>query len=331
MYSTFFKRLLDFTLTALGLVAISPLLLLITMVLFFANGGKPFFYQERPGKNERIFLVMKFKTMNDKRDDKGNLLPDALVQNKLLKTKSKFVRLWQKANRKVFPKAKKVFTLTESMRKVGQYTQAENVVVVPIWTVSQFLKPIPQQENPFLKKHGLQDKFVVLYSGNIGFTHKVDGLLEVAAMTDDPKVVFLIIGEGDQKAMLVKKVRDLGLQNCLLLPWQPVEELPYSLASASLAVVSSGSGAAQLSIPSKTFNMMSVGASLLCLAPKNSELDLLVSKHKNGHCFSHEQTEEVAAYKKELVSNETNRRTLGKHSLVASAQYTSDNAKRFIV
>ena len=77
MYCSFFKRFLDFTLTAIGLLVISPFLLLITLVLFFANGGKPFFYQKRPGKDARIFRLYKFKTMNDRRDAEGKLLPDA--------------------------------------------------------------------------------------------------------------------------------------------------------------------------------------------------------------------------------------------------------------
>ena len=77
MYKRIFKRFLDFTLTAIGLVVISPLLLLIALVLFFANGGKPFFYQERPGKDARIFRLYKFKTMNDRKDAEGKLLPDA--------------------------------------------------------------------------------------------------------------------------------------------------------------------------------------------------------------------------------------------------------------
>ena len=63
--------------TAIGLLVISPLLLLITLVLFFANGGKPFFYQKRPGKDARIFRLYKFKTMNDRKDAEGKLLPDA--------------------------------------------------------------------------------------------------------------------------------------------------------------------------------------------------------------------------------------------------------------
>ncbi|MGV0939085.1 sugar transferase [Empedobacter sp. ULE_I140] len=77
MYSNFFKRLFDFIIAFVGLIILSPIFIIITIGLYFANQGKPFFFQARPGKNERIFRIMKFKTMNDKKDAHGNLLPDA--------------------------------------------------------------------------------------------------------------------------------------------------------------------------------------------------------------------------------------------------------------
>ncbi|HEY9168500.1 MAG TPA: sugar transferase [Lutibacter sp.] len=76
MYKTFFKRILDFIIALLGLLILSPLLLMVTIGLTLANNGKPFFFQLRPGKDEKIFKIVKFKTMNDKKDAQGNLLPD---------------------------------------------------------------------------------------------------------------------------------------------------------------------------------------------------------------------------------------------------------------
>lgn len=76
MYSRYFKRIFDFTFALLALVVLLPLLLVVTIGLYFANQGKPFFFQARPGLNEKIFKIIKFKTMNDKRDSEGNLLPD---------------------------------------------------------------------------------------------------------------------------------------------------------------------------------------------------------------------------------------------------------------
>lgn len=77
MYKNFFKRILDFVMSLLGLIILSPVFVIVTVALFVANDGKPFFFQSRPGKNERVFKIIKFKTMNDKADHKGDLLPDA--------------------------------------------------------------------------------------------------------------------------------------------------------------------------------------------------------------------------------------------------------------
>ena len=78
MYQHFFKRLIDFTIVLIALLCIWPILLIITIWLHFANkGAGAFFTQERPGKNGKIFKVIKFKTMTDERDADGNLLPDA--------------------------------------------------------------------------------------------------------------------------------------------------------------------------------------------------------------------------------------------------------------
>lgn len=77
MYQSFFKRPIDFTISLIALIILSPVFLLITIFLLISNHGHPFFIQSRPGRNEKIFRIMKFKTMNDKRDKNGNLLPDS--------------------------------------------------------------------------------------------------------------------------------------------------------------------------------------------------------------------------------------------------------------
>ena len=89
MYKNFFKRFIDFWIALIALIIISPILLVITIWLHFANkGAGAFFFQERPGKDAKIFKVIKFKTMTDERDEEGNLLPDARRLTKV----GKFVR-----------------------------------------------------------------------------------------------------------------------------------------------------------------------------------------------------------------------------------------------
>jgi len=77
MYKIFFKQIIDFFIAFTALVVLSPLLLIVVILLGFANKGNPFFFQNRPGKDERIFKIVKFRTMTNERDEKGVLLPDA--------------------------------------------------------------------------------------------------------------------------------------------------------------------------------------------------------------------------------------------------------------
>lgn len=89
MYINFFKRILDFTIVFVALLIIWPILLIITIWLYFANkGAGAFFYQERIGRNEKPFKIIKYKSMTDERDENGELLPDAQRLTKV----GKFVR-----------------------------------------------------------------------------------------------------------------------------------------------------------------------------------------------------------------------------------------------
>lgn len=89
MYKSFIKRILDFLISLLAIISISPILLVVTVWLHYANkGAGAFFFQERPGKDGKIFKVVKFKTMSDERDKDGKLLPDAQRLTKV----GKFVR-----------------------------------------------------------------------------------------------------------------------------------------------------------------------------------------------------------------------------------------------
>ncbi|WMI67263.1 sugar transferase [Mangrovimonas sp. YM274] len=75
LYSKFIKTIIDLVLAVFGVLMLSPIFFVILILLWFSNKGKVFFYQDRPGKNERIFKIIKFKTMNDKTDAQGQLLP----------------------------------------------------------------------------------------------------------------------------------------------------------------------------------------------------------------------------------------------------------------
>ena len=78
LYKLLFKRFLDFLISLIAFLILSPIFITIVILLLFFNEGKPFFFQKRPGKNNKIFTIFKFKTMNDRKDESGNLLPDSI-------------------------------------------------------------------------------------------------------------------------------------------------------------------------------------------------------------------------------------------------------------
>lgn len=88
MYRNFFKRVFDFVVGIIAVCILSPVFIAVVVFLSIANQGKPFFFQRRPGKNKKVFLLVKFKTMNDKKDSEGKLLPD----ERRLTAVGKFIR-----------------------------------------------------------------------------------------------------------------------------------------------------------------------------------------------------------------------------------------------
>jgi glycosyltransferase involved in cell wall biosynthesis len=261
-----------------------------------------------------------------------DVYPDALIQTGIVGETSFLIKCWRKANKRVFSRADNIFTLTEGMSALlKNYSGEKKIQIMPIWTNNEFFRPIPKDLNPFISEQNLKDKFVVLYSGNLGATHNIEVFPELALRIKKQNVVFLIIGEGDRKKWLYDQVRKLDIRNCLLLPLQSVDLIPYSFASADLAVVSLDSTASGLSLPSKTFNFMSAGLPLLCISGNDSELKRLVTKYDNGKCFLPNQVEEMVSFIEEMSDNRIILEYYRTNSLKASKDFTPQNAVQIAV
>lgn len=260
-----------------------------------------------------------------------DIYPDAL-KNIGIKEATPIYKFWVKRNKKIFAKAKKVIALSDGMAEViSQYMPKEKITVIPNWAGSDDFAPMPKGENEFAKEHGLQDKFVVMYSGNMGYTHSVDVLVDVAEKVKENKDIhFLLVGDGQKRPIIEKKIGELGLENCTVLGWQPVEVLPKSLACADVAVITLNEDSAAVSVPSKTYNWLAVGAPLMCICPPESEMTNLVEKYENGKCFRAEQVSEMAEFINELAENKEMRKALSENSLKASADFTYHNAEKYV-
>jgi glycosyltransferase involved in cell wall biosynthesis len=257
--------------------------------------------------------------------------PDAL-ENIGIKKNSWIHRKWSKWNKILFARASKIVTLSDGMAdRLAHYVERDKIRVVPNWSSKSSFGPIPKATNPFSKQLGLENKFTVLYSGNMGYTHNIETLIEVARqMNGNDRVHFLLVGDGKKRVELQAAVRALNLQNCTFLNWQPAEMIQYSLASADLGVVTINDDTANDSVPSKTYNLLAVGAPLLCIVPEDSELSLMVTKYKNGACFQPNQVKEIVSFIDDLSSHREKRDIMALHSLEASKNYTFANAKLYL-
>ena len=261
-----------------------------------------------------------------------DIYPDALTAVGL-KNNHFIYRIWEKINKIVYNKAEKIYTLSEGMAKLlERYCSKEKIVVISNWVASDQLKPIAKSANPFIKEHKLENKFVIMYSGNIGLTHNVDTIIEIAIFfKNDKSIHFVIIGEGNKKKDLIEETRKFSLNNCLFLTWQPYEKLKYSLGAADLSVITLTNEAASVSVPSKTYNLLAVGSPLLCISPENSEISALMRKHNCGISYRNDEIQGMIDIIYKLKEDKNYHNELSKNALLASTNYTNENAKLYLL
>jgi hypothetical protein len=213
---------------------------------------------------------------------------------------------------------------------IEKYSNGNKARVITIWTDNRFLKPIPQLENRFILSNKLEGKFIVLYSGSIGHSSDLEIILRVAENTSESDIMFVIIGDGTGKSSMQRRAQELGLNNCMFFPWQETKILPFSMASAHIAVVTLPLQSGRRAIPSKVFNYMSVGAPILCISSADSDLAKMVRETDIGRNFEHHQADEIQKFILELFHDKAKHKYYSEKSLNTSTYFTKENASRFL-
>jgi glycosyltransferase involved in cell wall biosynthesis len=241
-------------------------------------------------------------------------------------------RLWTRFNKNLFRRAHRLYTIGEGMAKLlEQYVSRSRITVIHNWSGLTKVREVPKQDNIFIQEHGLHGKFIVQYSGNIGYTHNVEVLVELAkAMKAWHDVFFLIIGRGEKYNQIKAMVEAAQLSNCKLLPFQPDDMLNYTLSAADLGVVLLDDKTAHVSIPSKIYNLQAVGVPILGIADTTSELSHHLQAYNNGQCFASRDMDSIIAYIARLKDESEQHRALQISSRAASADFTMLNAKKYL-
>jgi len=206
-----------------------------------------------------------------------DVFPDAAVTLGYIRPNGVVRRVWDWVNRMSVSHAAGVIVLCESMKAImlakgGRSVNAGRFHVIHNWVDEQYIRPLPKSQNRFVEEHGLQDKFVVLYSGNIGRSQDLETVILAAERLQDKEAVFLFIGDGGKKAKLEAMTQERNLKNVRFLPYQPREVLPLSLTCADVSLVALEKGIEGLSMPSKLYAILASGRALVALVESGYEV-----------------------------------------------------------
>ncbi len=183
-----------------------------------------------------------------------------------------------------YKKADRVIVLSSDMKQTCQQhgVSEASLRVLPNWTDTTKIVPI-KQNNAFRMINGWNDKFLVMYSGNLGLAHELSALIDAAELLkENDKVHFVIIGEGVQKKAITQRAAENNLTNVTIMEKQPYKKLAESLSAADVHFVSLKSGVEHCLFPSKVYGILASGTPLLALASKSSELIQFIEQEQLG-------------------------------------------------
>jgi len=218
-----------------------------------------------------------------------DLFPDLAVELGKLRNKP-FIFILKTLSKYIFRKMDKVIVVGECMERkiredVLKNMEANHIVTIHNWADGEKLKVIDKKDNYLKKEWGLEDKFIILYSGNIGYLHEFDTIISAAEDIQNKgykDIVFVFIGEGIKKEYIRKKAEEKGLSNILFFPYQPRDRLTYSLGLANISLVTLKEGFEGMVVPSKIYGILASGRPMIGVVGRESELTEIIREGKCG-------------------------------------------------
>jgi colanic acid biosynthesis glycosyl transferase WcaI len=193
--------------------------------------------------------------------------------------------LLQRVNCFLVRRASRCVALGETMRRrlvEGKGADPTRTMVIPSWADCSEIVPIPRT-NDFSRAHGLDDKFVVMHSGNIGLGQGLESIIEVAErLRSYTDIRFVFVGEGVKKTLLESQVKKHGLPNVMFLPYQPKEKLKESFGTADVFLISLKAGLAGYITPSKLYGILAAGRPYVAAVEQDSEITAITHKYRAG-------------------------------------------------
>ena len=208
-----------------------------------------------------------------------DVFPEIAVELKRLENPL-VIEVLRRAIAAYLERADRVVAIGETMRDRLESKGAppERLRVIPNWVDSSVLTPQPR-DNEWARQHGLDDRFVVMHSGNVGYAQNLDALVRAATFLRDlDRLTIAIVGEGSRRAPLMELAELLEAESVYFLNYQAREVLPQSLSSADVHVVGLARGLSGYVVPSRLYGIMAVGRPVIVAAEPSSETAQLVAR-----------------------------------------------------
>ncbi len=253
-----------------------------------------------------------------------DLYPDLLVSLDVLPESHLLVKFWRFLNSQTWKNAEKIIVISDTMRQriLSQVPSVESkIVMIHNWADPEIIQPVKKAENWFAQQHQLTDKFVVLYSGNLGRAHDLETIMGAAQSLKNTKVKFVFIGGGFKYKQAEQQAKNLSLDNCLFLPYQDKSVLSYSLSCADLALVTIAPGLEGTIAPSKLYGIMAAGTPIAVICEQHSYLRKILKDAKCGKAIDNGDSDALVEFINQLYQDKDAKQKMGQ----SSRQYFEEN------
>jgi colanic acid biosynthesis glycosyl transferase WcaI len=210
------------------------------------------------------------------------LYPDFAVNHGLIKNRAA-IRMFYALERFVYRRSDAIVTIAERFTEIVSDRNRSNgrVITIPNFVDTSFYRPLPR-DNSFSRAHGLLDKFVVSYAGNIGIAQDWEAVLVAARRLADRPIQFVIAGDGSQSQWLKDQIQRLDLRNVLLLPYQSREIMPLLNAASDVTTISMSASGGRDGFPSKIYTTLACGKPCIVSTDEECELAAIVRDCRCG-------------------------------------------------
>lgn len=214
-----------------------------------------------------------------------DIFPDSLVNTKMTYKGSLIWKIGRKIEDYTYRCADKIITISDGFKSniMAKGVPEGKIVVIPNWVNTDVVYPVERKDNILFDRYRLdRSLFYVSYCGNIGHSQNMDMLLDSAKMVNNPRIRFVIFGEGALKEYVKNRIENENIDNIIMIPYQDYSEIAHVFSLGDVGIIVSKPGVGISSIPSKALSIMAAARPVLASFDKNSELSYMIEKAQCG-------------------------------------------------